>query len=430
MADPKTETQETHLLIHQTIHEQEEFTDTPLNKTIKKLQFFLNLVGFNQSSLLSLTLSWLGFVIVGVCIPALVIETSSCNSCAQYSVSTFEYNILVFQACLAAVSLLCISHNLRKHGLRNFLFVDRDHGKVTRFHKQYVERIQAFFRLLIWCTSPCFFLKIVLEIVRNVYMYDLWWKSLGVMLASVISWTYLTVISLSACLLYDLVCNLQIIHFDDYGNLLESDSDVWACLKEHMRLKHHLCKISHRFRVYLLLQFLIVTASQLFTLFQTTGDHGFIDVLNGGNFAVISIAQLVGIILSLHAAAKFSHRAQGIASVASRWHAVATCSDADTSQSRITDSGRNIEAALPEESVSFYFSESDMESVEPAVLSSNAHMPSYHQRQALVTYLQCNPGGVTVFGWTIDRVLINTMFFIELSFVSFILGKTIIFTAS
>lgn len=43
-------------------------------------------------------------------------------------------------------------------------------------------------------------------------------------------------------------------------------------------------------------------------------------------------------------------------------------------------------------------------------------------------YLQNNPGGITIFGWTVDRGLINTIFFIELTVVTFILGKTIAFT--
>lgn len=45
-----------------------------------------------------------------------------------------------------------------------------------------------------------------------------------------------------------------------------------------------------------------------------------------------------------------------------------------------------------------------------------------------VLYLQNNPGGITIFGWTVDRALINTIFFIELSLVTFVLGKTIVFT--
>lgn len=42
-----------------------------------------------------------------------------------------------------------------------------------------------------------------------------------------------------------------------------------------------------------------------------------------------------------------------------------------------------------------------------------------------VMYLQSNPGGITIFGWTVDRSLVNTIFFLELSLVTFVLGQTL-----
>ena len=47
-----------------------------------------------------------------------------------------------------------------------------------------------------------------------------------------------------------------------------------------------------------------------------------------------------------------------------------------------------------------------------------------------VIYLQANPGGITLYGWTVDRGLINTIFFIELTLVTFVLGKTVVFGSS
>lgn len=52
-----------------------------------------------------------------------------------------------------------------------------------------------------------------------------------------------------------------------------------------------------------------------------------------------------------------------------------------------------------------------------------------HLFDSAVTYLQSSPGGATVFGWTIDRTLINTIFFIQLSLDLFVLGKTVSFCA-
>ena len=44
-----------------------------------------------------------------------------------------------------------------------------------------------------------------------------------------------------------------------------------------------------------------------------------------------------------------------------------------------------------------------------------------------VMYLQANPGGLTLYGWTVDRTLLSTIFAIELSLVLFVLGQTIVF---
>ncbi|CAN6808749.1 unnamed protein product [Brassica oleracea] len=53
-----------------------------------------------------------------------------------------------------------------------------------------------------------------------------------------------------------------------------------------------------RFRIFLLLQFLVVTVSQFTTFFQTTAYSARITYINGGDFAVSAVVQVVGIILS------------------------------------------------------------------------------------------------------------------------------------
>lgn len=88
--------------------------------------------------------------------------------------------------------------------------------------------------------------------------------------------------------MFSLVCNLQVIHFENYGRLLERDLDVSVYIEEHTLLTHHLSKISHRFRILLLLQFIVVTASQFVFLLQTTENSGIINFINGGDFAVSS----------------------------------------------------------------------------------------------------------------------------------------------
>ena len=45
-------------------------------------------------------------------------------------------------------------------------------------------------------------------------------------------------------------------------------------------------KISHRFQIYLVLELLVVTASQFVALLETTGNPDLINFINGGDFAV------------------------------------------------------------------------------------------------------------------------------------------------
>ncbi|KAL6543568.1 hypothetical protein OROGR_010065 [Orobanche gracilis] len=154
---------------------------------------------------------------------------------------------------------------------------------------------------------------------------------------------------------------------------------------------------------------------------------------------VSSIVQVVGIILCLNAAAKISHRAQGIGALASRWHALMTCNATDASPLRTSNSIGNSGAAnkwgsvLDSGSGLFHadYWESDLESLDFVTAPTNvqlvSYMSCYHKRLALGT-TKANPGGITIFGWTVDRGLINTIFFIQLSLVTFVLGKTVIDT--
>ncbi|KAF7830167.1 uncharacterized protein G2W53_012500 [Senna tora] len=51
---------------------------------------------------------------------------------------------------------------------------------------------------------------------------------------------------------------------------------------------------------------------------------------------------------------------------------------------------------------------------------------SFQTRQALVTYLQHNHGGITLFGYSLDRGLLHTLFAFEFSLVLWILSKVVV----
>lgn len=390
---PLLKVEQTQQSQNQETTEEDQEAYTPLDKTLKTLDSFLALLGFKQNSILSVGLSWMVFLLIGFFLPVVILQLSNCPGCEKGQIKSFELDIVASQASLAAASLICVSHNLRKYGIRKFLFVDRYTGHVERFSDQYIQKISESVRLLVLWVLPCFILKTAREVIRMLYVHhELWWQTVVILLAFVLSSTYVTIIFLCSCILFYLVCNLQIIHFDDYGKLLERQSDVLILIKEHIRLRHYLSKISHRFRIYLILVFLIVTVSQFVTLFQTTGYTGIISFINGGDFAVSSIVQVAGITLCLNAAAKISHRAQGIGSLAGQWHALRTCTPTDASQFRIASSTGSLEVDHMIGSLYTSYSESDLESLEFVPTSQStplsSYASSYHKRQALGTRIK------------------------------------------
>ncbi|KAH0875105.1 hypothetical protein HID58_072467 [Brassica napus] len=334
--------------------------DDDLGQTLQRLEMFLTLLGFNQSSTRSLVLSWIVFLTIGLVLPVTVLELGHCKGCETYQNKSFELNIVVSQACLAGVSLLCVSHNLRKYGIREFLFVDQLSGRMGRLKDQYMQQISNSVKLLGLWSLICFGLKAVREIIRMLYVpHDQPWLSVFILVSMILSWTYLSTIFLAASSMFHLVCNLQVIHFEDYAKLLDEESEISFFIGEHTNLRRYLSKISHRFRIFLVLQFLVVTASQFTTLFQTTAYSGRITYIN---------------------ATKISHRAQAIASVASKWHAIMSCSSTDSTQIRASPSGVHLEATTnPPISFRISPSESDVESMDHYMRmpANNSHFSSY-----------------------------------------------------
>ncbi|KNA04308.1 hypothetical protein SOVF_200840 [Spinacia oleracea] len=411
----------------------------PLKHSLRRLKTFLRFLGFIHDSRFSLSLSSFSFLLFGIAAPSLIIVffycgsgSASASACRKYHIKGFELETLFFQATAAAVSLLCFSLNFRKYGLRVFLFVDNYQQNVDRFQFEYIPKIDNFFRSLAVWVLPCVILKTAREIVRVIYVHnDSLVQSMMVVFVLLVSWTYTATVYLTGSALFSLVCNLQVIHFEKYKNLLDRNLDVLVYIEEHSRLTFNLSKISHRFRIFLILEFLIVTASQIVTLLETTGNNGTINFINAADFAISSIVQVVGIIICLHAAAKISHRAQSLASFASRWHALLTCRSNETLGASENGGNLNVTGSAV---AAMNYPESDMDSVDyilpPINEEMNSNVSSYLKRQAFVMYMQSNPGGVTIFGWTVNRAFMDTIFCVELTVVTFVLGKTLTFTTN
>lgn len=124
-------------------------SDPELDKSLKTFENFLALIGFRQCTVLGTALSWLVFVLLVVALPLLSIQFSYCSNCEKYEVKSLELEILVSQTVVSAISLLSISHILRKYGVRKMLFVDYCHGHFAQFRHLYLQKIRVRFTFIV-----------------------------------------------------------------------------------------------------------------------------------------------------------------------------------------------------------------------------------------------------------------------------------------
>ncbi|XP_076933758.1 uncharacterized protein LOC143599762 [Bidens hawaiensis] len=243
------------------------------------------------------------------------------------------------------------------------------------------------------------------------------------------SWFYRTVVFFLVCILFRLICHLQILRLQDFAQVFHVDSDVESVLKEHLRIRRHLRIISHRYRVFIMWTLLLITISQFTSLLDTTRPKADLSIFKTGEVALVSVSLLAGLMILLRSATRITHKAQGVTSLAAKWHVCATIEsfDAPDADTETPPAGAVENQVFRPDS-----STSDNEAGSEDGLDSTKLIPAYaystlsfQKRQALVTYFENNPAGITVYGFMLDRTSVHTIVMIEMSLVLWLLGKTV-----
>lgn len=152
-------------------------------------------------------------------------------------------------------------------------------------------------KLLLFFLLPCFV---------AVCAYKVWWYASGgtqlpyygnIYISDIIfctlelcSWLYRTSVFFLVCLLFRLICYLQILRLEDFALTFQKETEVGSILTEHLRIRRNLRIISHRFRVFILLSLVLVTASQLISLLMTTRSSAHANIFKAGELAVSIIS--------------------------------------------------------------------------------------------------------------------------------------------
>ncbi|CAN6228322.1 unnamed protein product [Urochloa humidicola] len=400
-------------------------------------------------------LSWLVFATLAVAVPA----------AARFALPRRAYDTQV-QASLtlsAALAYATLYTLVRRRGLRRLLYLDRLRHDSQDVRAGYIVELAGSFRLLGCFVLPCFLADAAYKVTWYFAARPFadapwapWWVPAACCAAEMASWIYRTALFFMACVLFRTICFLQILRMTGFARDVGQCADVAAVLRQHRRIRVQLRQISHRYRRFILYGLILVTVSQFTALLAATRPHAQVNLATAGELALCSVSLVTGLLICLHSAAKITHKTQSITSVAAAWHADATINSLDRDQENPRTPSRayllqHQAPASPFSPSKAYLqqqhapaspcfsaasassgeeSDDDESRSEDSVdtsrfASSHVTNISFQKRQALVTYLENNRAGITVFGFVVDRTWLHALFMIEFSLVMWLLGKTI-----
>ncbi|KAH8503964.1 hypothetical protein H0E87_011562 [Populus deltoides] len=311
-----------------------------------------------------------------------------------------SYNKLVQlpESVLALISFFTLFRFFKTYGLRQLLFLDDLQEDSLFIRRGYSRELDKAFRYLACILFPSFFVEVAHKIIFfstvkiwlpcNVFPGNIPLNSIMFVLV-LASWVYRTGVFLLVCVLFRLTCELQILRFEGLHKLFDGcESDA---------------------------------VSQFGSLLLVLGFNSEKNFFNSGDLVICSAVQLCGFFLCLLGAARITHRAQRIVSMATRWHMIV----ASASASARIDQGKS---HVPEAdgTLASNAEDSESDSSDNFIAISSQDPCSFQTRQALVAYLQHNNGGITLFGFALDRGLLHTLFAFEFSLVLWILSKVVV----
>ncbi|KAH9605424.1 hypothetical protein KSS87_001019 [Heliosperma pusillum] len=406
------------------------------NDELQSFRTCLSWMCVDQSTWLSACISWFVFVIFALIVPAFSHFYLACPTCDAHHHRPFDTVVQLSLSSVAALSFLCLSHFVRKYGLRRFLFLDKlvDQSDSVRHH--YTSQFNKSLKILLAFVIPCFALESA---------YKIWWYASGAtqigFLGSTVlsdtiactfellSWLYRTLVFFLVCVLFRIICYLQLLRLKDFATAFEINSDVASVLMEHLSIRKHLRIISHRYRRFILGSLILITMSLFTSLLVSTRSNADMGPFRAGELLLCSITLVSGLMIILRSATKITHKAQAVTRLASKWHVCATI-DSFTISETETPVGHTTHH--PFSSVSPGHSDEDEAGSEEDDVDNTNFLPAYayssisfQKRQALVKYFENNKAGISVYGFMLDRSWLQLIFGVELSLTLWLLSKTV-----
>ncbi|XAR57678.1 hypothetical protein NMG60_11025920 [Bertholletia excelsa] len=352
---------------------------------LRNLGRVLRWCALDHSSWAATFISYSTFVLLAIIVPFFMITSFDVHHvpddhAADDNEGSIRKLVQVAESLLASISFFTLSSVNSHGGLRQLLFLDALHEERLHVRRAYTRHLHKAFRSLASILVPSFVVKLADKIVffktidrvSKIIAFPIP-VDLSVLASSaMVSWVYRTGAFLLVCVLFRVTCEFQILRFEGFHELLESEgcgSDVAGLIfDEHMRIRRQLSTISHRFRFFIIACLVTITVSQLgalWLIFQAKSPKTF---FNSGDLLVCSAVEIGGFFMCIMGAARITHRAQGIVSVVTRWHMVAT-------RASISDD------ALHQQKVATTLADTGHDLYDSQQTSQNPF--SFHARQAL-----------------------------------------------
>ncbi|KAL6899263.1 hypothetical protein ACP4OV_005921 [Aristida adscensionis] len=386
--------------------------------------------------------SWAVFLLLAVAAPSGVRLAAP----AAAPDRPYDGQVQVALTLAATLAFLTLSGLLRRSGgLRRLLYLDSLRRDSDDVQAGYTTALSRSFRVLACFVVPCSLADAAYEVcwycAAAPAFPSRWWAA-AACAVEVAAWVYRAALFFMVCVLFRVICYLQILRMVGFAREFGRFADVAAVLEHHRRIKEQLRRISHRYRRFIICSLVLVSASQFAALLATTRPHATVELLTSGELALSSLGLVAGLLVCLHSAAKITHKTQAITSVAAAWHADATVHAFENDQENPDPDlpatagylapANAYRLAAGDESGSdddaddrFDDARSDDSLDDPKYVPFQAHNISFQKRDALVTYLENNRAGITVYGFVVDRSWLHALFMIEFSLVMWLLGKTI-----
>ncbi|KAL3723417.1 hypothetical protein ACJRO7_035582 [Eucalyptus globulus] len=393
-----------------------------ISDDLRHFRISLRWCALDQSSCFGMFISIFTFILFTFVIPIVSSLAVKVPSTAPVE-NPISFNLLVQfpESGLAAIGFFTLCRFFNKYGLRQLLFLDVLEYDSAPVRRNYARELDKSFRYMSYILLPSFLVELAHKVVffstvSMSFSLPFPFPSNAVLFVLVLaSWIYRTGIFLLVCVLFRLTCELQILRLGGLHGMLEGcGSDPSAIFDEHVRIRKQLSATSHRYRFFIISCLLTMTVSQFAALLIVLASKTEKNFFNSGDLVVCSVVELSGLFLCLLGAARITHRAQGIASLATRWNMLVTSASA---------SGSN---RPKPETVEHNGWHSDTDSDLLIPVSTFSDSSSFQIRQALVAYLERNNGGITLYGFPLDRGLLHTIFAFEFSLVLWILSKVVV----